>query len=99
MLPTEAWGFTRDSGADARFLDIFDGSAGERAGGGDDRRDGTQEKLKNFIQVKKQMHSGKERPLNSSSPYDVPHTAASPIHRYYFVHARRSASCLSALCD
>lgn len=40
MLPIEAWCFTRDSGSDARFLDIFNGSAGgervERAEGGCD---------------------------------------------------------------
>lgn len=57
MLPTEAWGFTRDSGSDARFLDIFEGSAGgervERAEGGCDGRTGEVVKLKNFIQVKK----------------------------------------------
>lgn len=57
MLPTEAWGFTRDSGSDARFLDIFDANPGggrvERAEGGCDGRTGTEVKLKNFIQVKK----------------------------------------------
>lgn len=103
MLPSEAWCFTRDSGSDARFLDIFIGSGGgervERAGGGCDGRTGTKVKLKNFIQLKKKMLSGQGRPLDSSSPCDAPRTAASSIRCYYFVHARRSASCLGALCD
>lgn len=104
MLPTEAWCFTRESGSDARFLDIFDGTAGgepvERVEVGCDGRIVTEAKLKNFIQVKEnKLQSVEERPLNRSSPYDVPHTAASPIRLYYFVHARRTASCLGALCD
>lgn len=34
-----------------------------------------------------------------SSGCAVPHTAASSLHCYYFVHGRRPASCLPALCD
>lgn len=56
MLPTEAWK-PRDSGLDARFLDIFDGSAGgervERTESGCVGRTGTEEKKLHSVEEKK----------------------------------------------
>lgn len=86
------------------FFGHFHGSSGGRARlGGSGRR----AKLHGAIRCTDKVRGGGlkpessswRRPLDSSSARVVPHTAASPVRRYYFVHARRSASCLAALCD
>lgn len=106
MLPRAACCFTRDSGSAGLFLDISSEAlaANESDAVKDDRKvegSGTEIKLQQRS-IRYRVKVGikpRALPRFNSSVCVVPHTAASPVHRYYFVHARRSASCLGALCD